>query len=290
MAQKENAVWVAEKGAYQIQFKDGKGNLKIRDTVPMVAHMEPYKAITVMQGFASAQTSQREAAMSLLAEVLDFGGDAMLAYKGKCEPEKNLPNEMTSSFRSSEEGYFRQFMQKDHDHHDAFVKALPKINERAERLEVGGTLNAERQFQYFLTTMRKAPSYTNAKNIVLGFWGYCGQSPVGADDQLVPPEIMRVMVANVRTIEPRDTSLKGRLWELHRELIAEGKNPPDQDMAEVLGILKEMYEHAQVLAKAAEGRLRAAVKPGDRVDVKEAADKAMTSAQNTLKSTETQPA
>lgn len=282
MAQKEKAVWIPEKGAYQIQFKNGKGDTQVRDTIPMVEHMEAGKAIRVLQGYAGEQKNLREAAMSLLTEVLIFGGEALSAYKGKCDKTKNLPNEMMASFRSSEEAYFRQFMNKDHEEHAAFTRALPKLNERGERLEVGGTLNPERQFQYFLTAMRKAPSYTNAKTTVLGFWGYIGQSPLGSDDLIVPPEVMRVMVQEVRTIEQRDTSYKGRLYELRRELIAEGKNPPDDDMPEIVNTLREMLAHAETLEKAAATRRTNRPQPGQRVDVKEASDRAFESARKTL--------
>lgn len=289
MATKEQAIWVPEKGAYQIQFKNGKGDTQVRDTVPMVEHMEAATAIKTLQGYTGQQKNLREAALSLIVEILEFAGDALEAYKGKCDPTKNLPAEMGNSFRSSEEAYFRQFMNKEHDMHAGFVKALPQINERGERLEVGGKLNAERQFQYFLTTMRKANAYANVKGFVLGYWGYCGRSPLASDDMIVPPEVMRVEVAQIRTVETRDNSLKGRLYELRRELIAEGKNPPDDDMPEIVATLRDLLGHAETLEKAAATRRTARPQPGQRVDVKEASDTAIRSAQATLDSVK-QPA
>jgi hypothetical protein len=76
---------------------------------------------------------------------------------------------------------------------------------------------------------------------------------------------MRVEVAKVRTVEGPDTSVKGRLYALRRELMAEGKNPPDDDMPEIVATLRDLIEHCETLEKAAATRRTARARPGDVV-------------------------
>lgn len=265
MANKETVVFLADKGAYQIQYKDGKGNTMVRDTIPTVEALPQYKAVEVFQGYAKDEVNRRRAAMSLLAVILEFGGESLSAYKGAQDPAKPLPKELKDSFKDAEAAYFKQYMHPDHPDHKGFIAHLPKINARQEQLEVGGKLNPERQFQYFLTTLREAPAYANAKNIVLSFWAYCGQSPMGADGRLLPPEAIRVMVANVRVLTPADNSLKARLYAIRRELMAENISPPDDDLPEIVATLRETLEYCQTLATAAATRATTRVKPGDVV-------------------------
>jgi hypothetical protein len=266
MASKENAVYVADKNAYQIQYVDSKGDTKVRDTVPMVHVMSEDKAVDVLQGYAKDTQNQREAAVSLITRIMTTAGDSLNAYKGAVKGTEALPQELKASMQGSEEAYFKKYMDPKHPHHKAFTSRLPKTNARGEALEVGGKLNTERQFQYFLTATRQNPSYSNAKNIVLSFWAYCGQSPLSEDGKsLIPPEVMRVMVAQVRTVQTKDNSVKARLWEIRREIMAESKNPPDDDMPEIVATLRDLLGHCETLATAAATRARAKMKPGDVV-------------------------
>jgi hypothetical protein len=266
MASKENAVYVADKNAYQIQYVDSKGDTKVRDTVPMVHVMSEDKAVDVLQGYAKDTQNQREAAVSLITRIMTTAGDSLNAYKGAVKGTEALPQELKASMQGSEEAYFKRYMDPKHPHHKAFTSRLPKTNARGEALEVGGKLNTERQFQYFLTATRQNPSYSNAKNIVLSFWAYCGQSPLSEDGKsLIPPEVMRVMVAQVRTVQTKDNSVKARLWEIRREIMAESKNPPDDDMPEIVATLRDLLGHCETLATAAATRARAKMKPGDVV-------------------------
>jgi hypothetical protein len=266
MASKENAVYVADKNAYQIQYVDSKGDTKVRDTVPMVHVMSEDKAVDVLQGYAKDTQNQREAAVSLITRIMTTAGDSLNAYKGAVKGTEALPQELKASMQGSEEAYFKRYMDPKHPHHKAFTSRLPKTNARGEALEVGGKLNTERQFQYFLTATRQNPSYSNAKNIVLSFWAYCGQSPLSEDGKsLIPPEVMRVMVAQVRTVQVKDNSVKGRLYEIRREIMAESKNPPDDDMPEIVATLRDLLGHCETLASAAATRARARAKPGDVV-------------------------
>jgi hypothetical protein len=266
MASKENAVYVADKNAYQIQYVDSKGDTKVRDTVPMVHAMAEDRAVDVLQGYAKDTQNQREASVSLITRIMTGAGETLSAYKGQVKPSDGLPQELKASMQGAEEAYFKRYMDPKHAHHKSFIAKLPKTNLRGEALEVGGKLNTERQFQYFLTATRQNPSYSNAKNIVLSFWAYCGQSPLSEDGKsLIPPEVMRVMVAQVRTVQVKDNSVKGRLWEIRREIMAESKNPPDDDMPEIVATLRDLLGHCETLAKAAATRATARAKPGDVV-------------------------
>jgi hypothetical protein len=266
MASKENAVYVADKNAYQIQYVDSKGDTKVRDTVPMVHTMTADKAVDALQGYAKETQTLREAAITALTLIMQNAGDSLNAYKGQVKGTEALPQELKATMQGAEESYFKRYMDPKHQHHKAFVSRLPKTNARGEALEVGGKLNTERQFQYFLTATRQNPSYSNAKNIVLSFWAYCGQSPLSEDGKsLIPPEVMRVMVANIRTVQTKDNSVKGRLWEIRREIMAESKNPPDDDMPEIVATLRDLLGHCETLAKAAATRATARAKPGDVV-------------------------
>lgn len=266
MASKDKAVFLADKAAYQIQYVDSKGDTKVRDTIPMVHVMAEEKAVDALAGLAKDSKNIREACVTIIARIMDKGGETLEAYKGQCAPDKNLPDELKKSMQGAEEAYFRQFMDAKHPHYKAFLSRLPRENVRGEPLEVGGKLNVERQFQYFLTATRQNSNYANAKNIVLSFWGYCGQSPMAADGKnMIPPEIMRVMVSQVRTVETRDNSAKARLWEVRREIMAESKNPPDDDLPEIVATLRDLLSHCETLATAAANRALMKAKPGDVV-------------------------
>lgn len=262
---KDHAVWLADKSAYQIQYRTQDGSLRVRDTIPMVTKLATGDSLRAMGGWVKTQDKLRMAALSILSEALAFGGEALEAYKGACPADKPLPKEFLSSFRDAEVAYFKQFLHADHPAHEAFMKSLPIVNDRQEKLEVGGKLNVERQFQYYLSTTRAAPSYSNAKNVVLSFWGYCGLSPVNGDGTcMVPPEVMRVMVAEVKVVEAPDNSIKGRLYAIRREMIAESKMPPDDDMPEILATLRDLFTHAEGLEKAAAERRSKRPQKGDK--------------------------
>jgi hypothetical protein len=266
MASKENAVFIPATNSYQIQYRDSKGDLKTRDTIPMVHAMDEGKAVDVLQGYAKDTLNQREAAATIITRILTSAGESLAVYKGAVKGDAALPQELKATMQGAEEAYFKRYMDPKHPHHKAFVSRLPKVNARGENLEVGGKLNIERQFQYFLTATRQNPSYSNAKNIVLSFWAYCGQSPMAEDGKnLIPPEAMRVMIAQVRTVQTADNSVKGRLYAIRREIMAESKNPPDDDMPEIVATLRDLLGHCETLAKAAATRATARAKPGDVV-------------------------
>lgn len=265
---KDKATFRTDLDKWVITYVDSKGDTKTRDggVIPPVAIMDEGKAVEALQGLAKDSGNLRRAAMTLLAKILEFGGTAVAEYKGQVKPTENLPAEMKKTMQSAEEGYFKQYLDPKHVHHKSFMARLPKENERGEALEVGGKLNQERQFQYFLTAMRQGSSYSNAKNVALSFWAYCGQGPMSADGKtLVPPEVMRVMVAEVKIVTPADTSIKGRLHTIRREAIAESKAGADDDIPEVVATLRELLLHYEQLQVAAAQRATIKARAGDVV-------------------------
>lgn len=278
MASKELVLFDSDKGEYQIQFKNSKGDTQVRDRVHVISSMETGEAVNVFLGFAKDQPGLRRAAVSVLCRILMHSMDKLGAFQGSGDKTKPLAPELRDAFQDAESVYFGQFMDDKHKLHKSFVAKLPKANDRGEPLEVGGKLNVQAQFQYFLRTMRKAPSYANAKNTVLSYYSlvgalpYLNEKPDGTFD-IVPPEVMRVMANNERIYEANDNSYKARLYAMFREVVSEGKNPPDEDIAEIARVATELAAHLATLAKAAE--TRAKVKPGDIVaQTQQAMDKA----------------
>lgn len=274
--QKPEVLFDLKKHTYQVQVKDSKGNTRLADTAVSIEAMEEAQATFVFLGLAKDAPGKRVAAVSLLAAIIAKYGDKIEAWKGNCDTSKGLPNELKSAFQDCETDYFKHYMDKDHKDHAKFVQRLPTADGRGNELSVLGKLNKEAQFQAFMANTRKEPSYANAKNTVLGFYGYLGRLPVGDDGNLVPPEIMRVYVQNARIIEQADNSFKGKVYALHRWLVAgENDAPPDDDLPEIVSTLREILAQAETMEKAAAVRRTNKVRPGDVVQqTKDSMDKA----------------
>lgn len=280
MATKDKAVYIAETASYQIQRTDSRGVTRTTDDVPMIEHLEVTKAVQIFAGFAKEQKNLRDAACSLLADILTFAAPSMKGYKGMIDPKGDLTQQIKDTFRDAESAFFKQFMDSEHEMHAEFLKRLPKQDERGREFLVLGKPNPEAQFQYFLTVLRKAPSYANAKNVVLSFWGFCGQSPMASDGSIIAPEVMRVMVAEVRQTVARDNGIKARLTEILREWKVEEKNPPSDDLPTIVHLLTELLDHARTKATVA---AELATQQAHRAqNVKDASDKAIESARKTL--------
>lgn len=275
MASKEKVFFDSEKGQYKIIFTNGKGDEQTRDTVSVIHPMNQTDAVNVFLGLAKEAVNKRTAAVTLLAMILSQELKSLEEWQGKCDRTKQLPNELKTAFQDAETAFFKPMMDDKHPQHKGFVGRLSKVNERGEPLESDGKPNRQAQFQYFMTVTRRDPSYANAKNTVLGYFGYVGSLPYTEKGDIVPPEIMRVLVNEVRDIKAPDNSYKARLYEMYREVVVESKNPPDADLPEIARTARELAEHLKTLADAAARRATETVKPGDVVaQTKEAMEKA----------------
>lgn len=263
MTTKEQVFFDSDKGIYKITSRNAKGDEVTRDTVATIKPMDEKDAVGYFLGLAKDAPTKRNAAVTLIGLIMKAGMGKIEGWKGSCDKTKGLPRELKSAMQEAEGDYFRQFLSGSHPQHKSFMGRLPKANDRGEPLEVGGKLNQEAQFQYFLTTVRKEPSYANAKNGCLNFFGYVGSLPYTDTGDIVPPEVMRVLVEQNRDITPPDTSYKARVYALYREVVAESKNPPDSDLMEIHKTLQELADHFKTLKDAA--AQRATMKPGDVV-------------------------
>lgn len=282
MASKEQVFFNQETGEYAIQYTDSKGDLKTRDKVMQIDPVSEGDVLKQCLGLAKDAPKKRRGAVTLLALIMKWGleRDKLQGWRGNGARDKPIPNELKSAFQKCEDGYFEQFLDKNHPEHDLFVGRLPKENERGEALERDGKINQQARFEYFVSTTRREPSYANAKNLVLGFFNYCGQLPYAPDgEHIIPPEVMRVYVSNAREKVEADNSIKGKLHAIRRECMAEGSNPPDDDLPEIVATLKDLLPYMEGLMNVAAQRATARPKAGDVV---EEANKALESAKATL--------
>jgi hypothetical protein len=268
MAQaKPEVLFDAAKHVWQIQTRDSKGNLRVTDKEESITPMDEADAAKTFALHAKDAPRKRIAALTLLSAILAEFHSKVAAWQGTLDPHKGLPNELKGAFLDCETAYFRKFMEATHPAHAVFVSSLPTTDGRGNELTVMGKLNQEAQFQAFLTITRKDPSYGNAKNTVLGYFGYIGKLPMGEDGRLIPPEFMSQLVRNVRIIEQGDRSFRAMLGILHRTLVQgadEGQEKPtDDDLPTIVAMLREMYEAAQEQERAAAERARQRVHVGD---------------------------
>lgn len=277
MASKEKVFFDSEKGLYKIIFTNNKGDEQTRDSVSVIHPMNQTDAVNVFLGLAKEAVNKRVAAVTLLGMILQQELTSLKDWQGACDRTKQLPNELKTAFQDAETAFFKPMLDEKHPQHKSFVGRLPKVNERGEALEVDGKPNRQAQFQYFMTVTRKEPSYANAKNTVLGYFGYVGSLPYTDKGDIVPPEIMRVLVNEVRDVKAPDNSYKARLYALYREVVVESKNPPGEDLPEIARTARELADHLKTLADAEARRVteKDKVKPGDVVaQTKDAMEKA----------------
>jgi hypothetical protein len=272
---KQQIVHNVKAGTYQVQTTDKKGSIMVRDTLPSLVAMDTDKAIQVYQGLAKDMPNKRLAAWSILTAVLSSCADTLVAWKGGVSKDSSLPKELATSFRDAETAFYKPLMDHKHAGHKAFLGRLPVADAQGRPLDGGtpGKTNPEAQFQAFLTAMRVDSTYSNNKNVLLGAWGYLG---IDAHDEggLIPPEILRIMVANARVYTERDNSVLARVQEIHKEMIGADTitAPPAADIAPTLQALRELVSAYESFARGAaqQERMRTAA-----TDVKAATTAAM---------------
>jgi hypothetical protein len=165
-------------------------------------------------------------------------------------------------------------MKTDHALHRSFISRLPKMTERGDDIlnQQGEADNAER-YAYFLTSLRKDASYAQAKNLFLNFWSFVGAEPYHEDKKgihILPPEVMRVMVANAKNVTPPDNSWAGQFDRICREMVLamNSDKPISVDPARIPDLIQNAnivlgeLERLQKLSQAAEAKR---AKPGDVV-------------------------
>lgn len=290
MATKEKAIHDAKTGEWRILVTDKEGNEKVRPggVVPDIEKMDEMEAVQVFQGLVSKAENRRRASVSLLCAILQHSlaqGDAMKAHQGQGNRESGqLSSGLREDFRTAENAYFEQFMRPEHAAHKTFVSRLPKQNEKGQPLELEGKPNVRERLAYFITSLRGDSNYAVAKNLVLKFFHFVGNLPYDEKGHIIPPEIMRVMIAQELDVKPRDNSYAARLTVMIRELInpANPEKPTvieDDRLPMLLQDAKALVAELDRLSTLAAERAQARAKPGD---VKSAADTAMDSARASL--------
>jgi hypothetical protein len=288
------AVIVGEQGAKNLDFvrnsdgswsvmrknKDGSQVVdKDNGHLPAIPVMDEHESLILFLDVASKQGSKREAFVSVLCRIVEHGLDRIEAWQGKGNPSEGLDNTLKGAFQKCEDRYFEQFMDPKHPEHKLFSGRLPTVDSRNKPLEIGGKLSKDKQFEAFMTLTRKESTYAFLKNLVLSMFSYVGQLPYDDDGNIIPPEVMRVMVDKARIIVPQDTSFRAKLAALHRVLTADSKElaaPEDADLPTIVAMLADMLEVAKAEETAAATRALHRAKPGD---VKAASDEAITAAQ-----------
>jgi hypothetical protein len=268
-----------EQGNWSVLDVDKDGNQKTKGNLSHIAPIDPMtsrESVFFFLGLAKEAPNKRIAAVSLMADILKEQGSRVDAWKGKGDPKKGLDNDLKGAFQKCEDKFFEKYMDKGHPDHKQFVRSLPTADGRGNPLELEGKLVPEKQYEAFLTNTRKDPSYANAKNLVLSYFSLCGNMPYDDDGRIIPPEVMAVMVNNARIVVPRDNSFKARLYDLRREVMAENKNPPDDDLPEILATLKDLTQFIEGLENVAARRRTERPKPGA---VKALSDEAIAAAQ-----------
>lgn len=289
---KDHAQYVPELGGYEIIKTKTDGTREVRDTMPMIETMSEGDAIKAVAGFVAQGGTQRRAYMSLFVLILDSAIATFGDWKGAADKTKPIPKEMTQSFQRAEDAYFARFLDDKHESHKVFVANLPKQNKRGEALEVGGKLNRTRQFDYFMSDLRSGtPAYMEVRSVMLSLWGYVGHHPRDKETgKLIPLEAIKAMVAESRQIKPADNGWATRAQALIRELLvpANPSRPVPVDGAKIAGLIqdtKAMLAELERLERIYKAGQAAVSKPGDRVDVSEAAERVVVTAQR-----ETEPA
>jgi hypothetical protein len=275
---KERILFDQDQGEYRLETINSKGEVNRSESFHVIAAMDQTEVVNVFLGLVKDMPKKRTAAVNLLGNILRFdlgNGNTLSNWKGVCERDKLLPKGFKDAFLDAEKAYFDQWMSDKHHEHKVFIGRLPKVDVQGNELTVNGKLNLAEQYAYFLRTLRKEPSYSNAKNMVLSFFGYLGLTPFNQDNTLVPPEIMRAYVNEVRIIPAPDRSFRARLDELLKEITSGENNPPDADLPHILSSATDLFACIKGLADSAAQRATAKAKPGDVVDqTKQAMEKA----------------
>lgn len=266
-----------ESGAWRVLSVTDKGET-VKDKYDALVGMEAGAAVKVLLGFAKEAANKRLASVSLLGLILKDNEQRFDSWRGKVGGDAAIPNGCKETFRDLEKAFFSAFMDTKHSQHKAFIGNLPKADANGKPLhDKEGKLILEDQFEAFLNITRKDPSYSNAKNMVLGFLCYCGSLPYDSQGRIIPPEVIRYMVEAKRIRTVADTSFKARLLALRDELMgAEAKTPPDDDMPTILAAIKQMADMVQEMENIAAVRRTNRPQPGS---VKHDTDEAIAKAQ-----------
>jgi hypothetical protein len=279
----KNLDWVRNSDGSWSILRKNKDGTQVTDGdkghLPSIPVMAEHDSLMLFLDVAAKQGTKREAFVSTLCRIVEHGLDRIEAWQGKGNPSEGLDNTLKGAFQKCEDRYFEQFMDAKHPEHRLFVGRLPTTDSRNKPLEIAGKLNRDKQFEAFMTLTRKESTYAFLKNLVLSMFSYVGQLPYDDDGNIIPPEVMRVMVDKARIIVPQDNSFRAKLAVLHRVLTAdstEAPKPEGDDLPTIVAMLESMLEVAKADEAAEATRVLARVKPGD---VKQASDDAITAAQ-----------
>lgn len=243
-----NVIHIAEAHQWKILGKNSKGVEETKDTVPEVEAMGEMDSIRVFQGLVKEETNARRASLSLLAHIWMFAKKPenklnLAKYVGKGDKKTGqLSGGLKDDYKLAEDLYFKQFNDEDHPLHSEYVKQLPKLNERSETIEEDG------RHAYFVSKVRKAPSYANAKNLFLNYMAYVGHEPFTVEEEtgeligIEPPEVMRARVQEAKSDVPApDNSWERRYGDVVRELIApdDPTKPLQLDGSKLAGLVQD---------------------------------------------------
>jgi hypothetical protein len=279
MSKRINILRDPETGEYKLASSGKDGQENVFEIVPIIEHMNVTDACKVLLGYAKERQTLREAACSLLGDIIHEYPDRLGAWKGQVAKDGPIPKEFKDAFRDCETDFFKKFMDKDHPAHKIFVGGLPKMNDKGQTLEVNGKPNVEAQFQYFLSATRSEGNYANAKNMVSGLYCFVGIEPINDDGNLIPPEVMRAMVSNAKGEgNVRDNTFKAKLYSIFTELVTKDgwKREPTDNWPEMKRTINELAQWVNQYADiAAKTKTEAGVKP----DAAKATQEAMAAAQ-----------
>lgn len=276
---KERVIFDADKHQWSIVKTDKKGTETIIDRVDNIEPMSDGQAVQVFQGMVAKLANKRQAAVSLLVSVLQYKRAEMEKHiRAGDKKTGQLSDAIREEFRDAESAFFGQWLKKNHPGHKGFIKGLPMSNERGDPIVSENrakdmqpdAIVAER-YTYFLTQLRKDPSYSNAKNLVLRSVAFVGMPfTVGEDGavSIVPPEVQKVMITAALELEEKDNSWETRFSTLMRELCLpiDPTKPIILADARVPGLVQDckiLLGELERLATLAAQRAAKLAKPGD---------------------------
>lgn len=214
-----------------------------------------------------SQGSRRTMWQSLLGFIM--ANPKLDGYKGNADKATGkLPDGYKASVRTCEEEFLRDLVKHGH-----------------VKLHVGKDDNAEKVFQSFATSIREDKNYSNVKSTVLRYYAIVGSHPVTPSGYLVPVPVMTEAIAQVLDANklPEEKGYYVKLLALLDEFNKD-KGPDLADLGKCVPVLKQFLGTVEgILTHEAELATAAlhGIKTGD---VKDTADKALASAQETLKS------
>lgn len=259
---KTNIIADLVKGQFRVETVNKDGQVTRTEMYSAVESMPQDKTIAAVMGYVKDVPSKNRACVNLIGYIIrhNLGNAGTLKqYMGKCDRSQALPAGLRDVFLKAEEQYFDQFMDEKNKDHAGFVKMLPKESDRGNPLTLNGVLNRSEQYHYFLRTLRKDSAYGTQKATCMGFLGYLGLPPYNEDGSLIPADVMRAYINEVRDIKGPDRSLKARLQEILADVTsgAATKDVQDMDWPAIVRVVDLLHEQVKAMNDAAAARITA---------------------------------